>query len=87
MHKLRVLRRSSAHLHNKICLCPEIDLYHNLLHFLDGTPLSDDRKSSINLDSSSSLSREDEAADEAEGAAVFEEVVGGSPPVGAELVT
>ena len=85
MHKLRVLRRSSAHLHNKICLCSEIDLYHNLLHFLDGTPLSDDRKSSINLDSSSSLSREDEA-DEAEGAAVFEEV-GGSPPVGAELVT
>jgi len=84
MHKLRVLRRS-AHLHNKICLCSEIDLYHNLLHFLDGTPFSDDRKSSINLDSSSSLSREDEA-DEAEGAAVFEEV-GGSPPVGAELVT
>ena len=74
-------------MHNKICLCSEIDLYHNLLHFLDGTPLSDDRKSSINLDSSSSLSREDEAADEAEGAAVFEEVVGGSPPVGAELVT
>ena len=69
-------------MHNKICLCSEIDLYHNLLHFLDGTPLSDDRKSSINLDSSSSLSREDEAV----GAAVFEEV-GGSPPVGAELVT
>ena len=72
-------------MHNKICLCPDIDLYHNLLHFLDGTPLSDDRKSSINLDSSSSLSREDEAADEAEGAAVFEEVVGA--PVEAELVT
>ena len=72
-------------MHNKLCLCPEIDLYHNLLHFLDGTPLSEDRKSSINLDSSSSLSREDEA-DEAEGAAVFEKV-GGSPPVGAELVT